>query len=79
MHSFFDILPKFSDFVNSNDSIGKITSKSIRIQPVFITKIFKVNKKQIFLGKKLEIQVIVFMIMLTRPSERIFNSTRYAN
>ena len=27
--------------------------------------------------KKLEIQVIVFMIMLTRSSERIFTLTRY--
>ena len=31
----FEILPKFSDFVNFVDSIGKITSKSIK-QPVFI-------------------------------------------
>ena len=29
----------FCDFVNLNDCIGKITSKSIRIQPFFITKI----------------------------------------
>ena len=33
---FFKILPNFSDFVNYNDCIGKSTSKSIRLQPVFI-------------------------------------------
>ena len=37
---------------------------------MFIQKIFEVNKKQIFLVKKWEIQVIIFMIMLTRSSER---------
>ena len=36
-------------------------------------KIFKVNKNIFFLVKKIEIQVIVFMIMFTRSSERIFN------
>ena len=35
---FFEILPKLSDFVNSGDYIGKITSKSIRLQTVFIQK-----------------------------------------
>ena len=32
---FFEILPKFSDFVNSDDWIGKITSKSIKLYPDF--------------------------------------------
>ena len=37
---FLEILPKFCDFVNSDDCIGKITSKSIRLKPVCIqTKI----------------------------------------
>ena len=36
---FYEILPKFSDFINSDDCIGKITSKSMRLQPVFIQKI----------------------------------------
>ena len=31
----FEILLKFSDFMNSYDCIGKITSESIKIQPVF--------------------------------------------
>ena len=32
-----EILPKFSNFVNPDDCIGKKnTSKSIRLQPVFI-------------------------------------------
>ena len=34
-------------------------------------------KKRYFLVKKLEIKVIVFMIMLTHSSERIFNTMRY--
>ena len=34
----FEILPKFSDFVNSDDYFGKITLKSIRLQPIFIQK-----------------------------------------
>ena len=46
--SFFEILPKFIYFVNSDDFIGKITSKSIRLQPLFIKKRFKVNKKTDF-------------------------------
>ena len=32
---FLEILPKFSDFINSDDWIGKIASKSIRLQPVY--------------------------------------------
>ena len=37
---FIEILAKFSDFIKSykKDCIGKITSKSIRLQPVFIKK-----------------------------------------
>ena len=42
--SFFQILPKFTDFVNSNECIGRITSKSMRLQPVFIQK--KISSKQ---------------------------------
>ena len=38
---FFELLQKFSDFVNFNYCIGKITSKSIRLQPVFIQKRFE--------------------------------------
>ena len=32
---FFELLPKFSDLLNSDNYIGKITSNSIRIYPVF--------------------------------------------
>ena len=32
------ILPKFSDFINSDDCIRKIKSKSIRLYPGFIQK-----------------------------------------
>ena len=34
----FKLLPKFSDFINSDYCIGKITSKPIRLKPVFIKK-----------------------------------------
>jgi len=40
-------------------------------------KSFEIDKNQIFLSKKLEIQVIAFIIMLTRSSQRIFNPMRY--
>ena len=33
---FKKILPVFTEFVNSDDCIGKITSKSIKVQPAFI-------------------------------------------
>ena len=38
---------------------------------------FKLIQNRFFRVKKLEIQVIVFMIMLTRSSERIFYPMRY--
>ena len=37
---FFKLLPKVSNLINSDDSIGKMTSKSIRIYPFFIKKKF---------------------------------------
>ena len=40
-------------------------------------KRFEFDKKQIFSSEKWEIQVIVFMIMLTRSSKRSFNPMRY--
>ena len=32
---FFKLLPKLIDFINSEDCIGKITPKTIKIKPVF--------------------------------------------
>ena len=51
---FEEILPKFRDFVNSDDCIGKSTSKSIRLQPVLFKKRLEINKKQIFSSEKLK-------------------------
>ena len=34
----FKLLPNFDDFINSDDGIGKIATKSIRLYPVFIPK-----------------------------------------
>ena len=50
---FFDILPKFSDFVNFDYCIGKITSESIRLQPVFVQKRLKVSKKLFFVSSEI--------------------------
>ena len=66
---YFKLLPKLSNFSNSDDSIGKTTSKSIRINPAFkrnleiLKKDFKSIKNRFFLVKKWEIQVIISMIM----------------
>ena len=47
------VLQKFSNFVNSNDYIGIITPKSIRLQPVFMQKInLKLIKNIFYLVKK---------------------------
>ena len=50
---FLEIFTRSSDFVNSVDCVGKITSKSVRLQPVFIQKRFEVNKKQILSSEKM--------------------------
>ena len=63
---FLKILRKFSDFVNSDDYIGK---KHIKIYQTTIRfyswKIFEVNKKQIFSSEKMR-NFGNCMIMLTR-------------
>ena len=42
---FFEILPQFSDSVNSDDCVGQITSKSIGEQTASIQrKIFSIEK-----------------------------------
>jgi len=71
-----DLRPEFSGFLNSADCIGKIPSKYFVLQSVIIQKKIwiKKNKKS---SEIWEVQVIVFMIMFTRSSERIFNLTRY--
>ena len=50
---FFKLLLKLTGLLNSDDCIGKIISKSIRLKPVFIKKWFEVNKKQVFSSEKL--------------------------
>ena len=49
---FKEILPKLSDFIYSSNCIGKLTSKPIRLQPVFIKKKFEVYKNNFFLVKQ---------------------------
>ena len=47
---FFEIFLNFSFFIKSDNCIGKMTSKSIRLQPVYIKRErSEVNNKQIFL------------------------------
>ena len=56
------------------------SKKSIRFKLVFIQKRFEVNIKQIFSSKKMiNSGVIVFMIMVIRSSDRIFNPLRCTN
>ena len=50
--------------------------RRINIKIYQTTNRFELNKKQIFLVKKRDNQIIVLMIMLTRSSERIFNLMR---
>ena len=67
---YIEIITKFSDFVNSDDCIKWNHIKLIRLQPVFIQKKgLKLNKKQIFSSEKIR-----YSCMLTRSSERFFNS-----
>ena len=50
---FFGILPKFSDFVNSNYFIGKITRNLSDYNQFLFKKIYEINKKQIFSEEKM--------------------------
>ena len=53
MHFFLELLSEFSDFVNSDDYVGKITSKSIGQYPVFIFfKYLNILKEGIISGEK---------------------------
>jgi len=75
---FFKFLPKFSDFINSDDSIEKITSKSIRLYLILFKKIYDLIKKGISSGEKMRNSGnYIYMIMLIRSSERIFNPSRF--
>ena len=56
----------------------KITSKFIKLYSVFIKKKdLKLIRNGFFLVKKWEKQVIIFMIMLTGSSKRIYNPMNY--
>ena len=75
---FFKLLPKFSDFIDSDDWIEKkwhqILSRYIQF---LFKKRFYIIKKGLFLIKKWKIQVIRSMIMLTRSLERNFNLSHH--
>ena len=60
----FKLLPKFSDFINSDDFIENKSNLNLPDYIQFLLKKrFKFNKKKgLFLVKKLEIQVIIAMI-----------------
>ena len=56
---FFLLLPKFIDFVNSDDCNGEVTSKSIRLYLVFIEKDLKlVENRFFFLEKAIKLSYI---------------------
>ena len=66
-----EILQKFNDLVNSDDCIGKITSKSIRLQQFFYRKKIKdlkLIKNRFYSSEKM----INSGELLTRSSERLF-------
>ena len=42
---FFTLLPKFSDLINSDDCIGKMISKSMRLYSFLLKKRIELNKK----------------------------------
>ena len=70
---FFEILPKFSYFVNSDNCIRKITSKYIILQPVFKNRL----KKQIFSSEKMRNPGKCIYDYALCSSEWIHNSMRY--
>ena len=75
MQLFFKVLPNFNEFVISD---LKNPIKIYQTTICFKSKIdFMQIKNRFFLVKKLDIQVIGFMIMLTRSSDRIFDPMRY--
>ena len=76
---FLEILPKFIDFVNSNDCIGKNHVKIYQTTISFYSKKYlKSMKNRLSLVKKMRNSGnFVFTIMLTRSSERILNPMRY--
>ena len=47
------LLPKFSNFVNADGCIGKMTSKSIRINTIFISQKIEFDKILIFSSEKM--------------------------
>ena len=49
----FKLLPKFSNLINSNGCVEKITSKSIRLYPVFIQKKIWIKKKEFISGEQI--------------------------
>ena len=51
----FKLLPKFSDFINSDDYIGKITSTSITLYPDQCTMNVKYKINHISITKNLRI------------------------
>ena len=51
---FFLLLQQFSDFINSDDCIGKITQKSINLYPFYSKKKIQFNKKWILSGEKIK-------------------------
>ena len=58
-------------------TLEKLHQNLLDYNPILFKKIFEVNKKIKILVKKGQIQVILFMIMLTRSLKTIFNPMRY--
>ena len=50
---FIKLLREYSNFINSDDCIGKMISKAISLNPVFIQKRFDLDKKEIISSEKI--------------------------
>ena len=68
------LLPKFNDFISSDECIGNITSNSIRSYLVFYSIKDNLIKKGIISSENLRNACnYLYMIKLTRSTEIIFN------
>ena len=74
---FFNYLRSLAIFINSDDCIGKIASKSIKLFSFYPKKDFNLIKHSIISSRKIRNSGNYIMIMLTRSSERILDPSRY--
>ena len=82
MSSFFCIIfiklhLRFSDFVNSDNCIGIITSNSIRLYSVFTDKIYFYLNENVKVSSEKMRNHTICMILLSCSTEMVFNPNHY--